>query len=81
MIYKNFLLPASLSGAHDNELRVCVQYNNDNEILNISFHDFDNVVQPVLFFYPNSFYLIDPFILDYIKNYHLIIILKNNCKR
>jgi hypothetical protein len=81
MIYKNFLLPASLSGAHDNDLRVYVQYFENNEIFNISFHDFDNAVQPVITFYPNNFFLIDPFILDYIKNYHLIEILKNNCKR
>jgi len=72
MINKNFLLPASLGGAHDNELRVYVQYNNDYEILNISFHDHDNVVQPVITFYPNNFFIIDPYILDYIKYYHLI---------
>jgi len=77
MINKNFLLPASLGGAHDNELRVYVQYKNDGVTIdNITFVDINYRLQPLITIFSNNFYLIDPFILDYIKNYHLIEILK-----
>jgi hypothetical protein len=82
MIYKNFLLPATLGGAHDNELRVYVQYENDGVTIdNITFIDTDYRIQPIITIFKNNFYLIDPFILDYIKNYHLIEIIKKKIVR